>query len=257
MAHSATHHRPLHRLGVRLHVVRRRTGRAVAALRVAIGRTRDRLLAATRRLVRWAVPLAILAALGFGIGGAISVAYGQFGAHPGRNATEWAIKPAVFDGTASCAVCHPGQAATWAKARHAGTSCESCHGPLTGHPAVNPSPELLAPEPSAAPAAAQGLLSGVDTSPPTALCLACHQAIVGRPTGFAVIDPSRHFTGPSCVACHDPHAATAPTPPIIRHPLIGLPECTVCHSPTGMRPVPASHPTWSGSCLACHRKLPS
>lgn len=257
MAHASTHRRPLHRLGVRVRVVRRRVSRTAAAIRAAIGRTRDRLLAGMRRLVRWAVPLAILAVLGFGVGGAIAVTYGQFGAHPGRNATAWAIRPAAFEGTASCAVCHPDQAATWAAARHAGISCESCHGPLAGHPAANPSPELLAPERSAVPVAAAGVLLGADTSAPTALCLTCHEAIVGRPLGFPVIEPATHFSGPSCVACHDPHAATAPTPPIIRHPLLGLPECTVCHNPTGMRPLPTGHPTWSGSCLACHRALPS
>ncbi|MBI3750458.1 MAG: hypothetical protein HY263_02220 [Chloroflexi bacterium] len=236
-------------------VARRRAARTVAAIRAAVLRTRDRLLAGARRLVRWAVPLAILAVLGLGVGGAVAVTYGQFGAHPGRNATTWAIRPAAFEGTASCAVCHPDQATSWAAARHGGISCESCHGPLAGHPAANPSPELLAPERSAAPVAATGLLAGVDTSAPTALCLTCHEAIVGRPLGFPVIVPSSHFTGPSCVACHDPHAVTAPTPPIIRHPLIGLPECTVCHNPTGMRPLPPAHPTWSGSCLACHRPI--
>lgn len=257
MAHPSTHRRPLHHLAVRLRVTRRRVGRTFAAIRAAIGRTRDRLLAGTRRLVRWAVPLAILAVLGFGVGGAIAVTYGQFGAHPGRNATAWAGQPVAFGGTATCAACHLDQVTTWAAAGHGQISCESCHGPLTGHPAANPTPQLLAPERSAEPVAAAGLLLGVDTSPPTALCLTCHEKVVGRPPGFPVIAPSTHFTGPSCVACHDPHAATAPKPPIIRHPLAGLPECTVCHNPTGMRPMPATHPAWSGSCLACHRPIDS
>lgn len=257
MAHSSTHRRPLHRLGVRWRVVGRRTGRTVAAIRAAIRRLRDRLVAGARRLVRWAVPLAVLAALGFGVGGAIAITYGEFGSHPGRNATTWAIRPAQFEGAGSCAVCHAAQATRWAAAAHQGVSCESCHGPLAGHPAVKPSPELLAPERSAAPVAPPGLLLGVDTSPPTGLCLSCHEAVVGRPLGFPAVDPTGHFTGPSCVACHDPHGARAPTPPIVRHPIIGLPECTVCHSPGGMRPVPDSHPTWSGSCLACHRTLPT
>ena len=257
MAHPSTHHRPWHRLAVRARIARRRTGRAIRAASMAIARLRDRLVAGTRRLARWSLPLAILAVLGFGVGGAIAVTYGQFGAHPGRNATAWAIRPAVFEGTASCGVCHPDQAAAWAGAAHKGISCESCHGPLAGHPAANPSPGLLAPERSAAPVAAAGTLVDVDTTAPTALCLTCHQAIVGRPLGFPVVDPTSHFVGPSCVACHDPHAAIAPTPPIIRHPLAGLPECTICHNPTGMRPMPAGHPAWSGSCLACHRVLPT
>lgn len=257
MSHPSMHRSRLHRLAVRVRVGRRRTGRAVTAFRLAVGRARDRLLAGTRRLVRWAVPLAILAALGFGVGGAIAVSYGQFGAHPGRNATAWAIRPAAFEGTGGCAACHPTQVATWTAGSHGGTSCESCHGPLAGHPAANPSPELLAPERPAAPVAGTGVLAGVDTSAATTLCLTCHQAVVGRPLGFPAVDPSSHFSGPSCVACHDPHAATAPTPPIIQHPLAGLPECTVCHNPTGMRPMPASHPTWSGTCLACHRVLGS
>jgi cytochrome c554/c'-like protein len=261
MAHPSIHRRPVHRLGLRLRVMRRRTGRAVTAARLAVTRFRNRVVAGTRWLVRRTLPLAILAVLGFAIGGAIAVTYGQFGAHPGRNATAWAGQPLAFQGTAGCVACHPDQAATASSARHAGISCESCHGPLPGHPATNPRPSLLAPvrEPieTAAPVAGQGLLLGVDTSAPTALCLTCHQAAVARPIGFPAVDPTGHFTGPSCVACHDAHTAKAPNPSIIRHPLAGLPECTVCHNPTGMRPLPAAHPTWSGSCLACHRTLQS
>lgn len=258
MSHPSAHRQGLHRLAVRVRVVRRRASRRAIAVRRAVVAAWRRLVGAMRRGIRRAIPLAILAVLGFGVGGAIAVTYGQFGAHPGRNATTWAIRPAVFEGTSSCAACHPSQVATWASAAHQGISCESCHGPLAGHPAVDPSPSLLAPVRPVEPVAAQGASAlAIDATAPTALCLSCHEAVVGRPAGFPAIDPATHFTGPSCVECHDPHAAVAPAPPDILHPLAGMPECTFCHNPTGMRPLPQGHPTWSGSCLACHKALQS
>jgi hypothetical protein len=231
-------------------------------------------VARVRSLAGWAVrrtvPLAILAVLGFGAGATVAIVYGQFGSHPGRSADAWAARPAAFTGGASCVACHPEQATAHAASHHAGVDCESCHGPLDGHPAVNPTPLLLTPasSPEAQPVAAAGgprtgtggLLLGsavVDTSAPSALCLTCHQAVFGRPLGFPAIDPATHYTGPACVACHDPHTAIAAQPPIVRHPLAGLPECTTCHSPRGMRPLPSAHPVWSGSCLACHKVLAS
>jgi len=215
---------------------------------------------ASRRAIRAAIVLGIITGLSLAAGALASTLYGEFGFHPGRNADAWASRAPQFVGAGSCAACHADQAARWAAAAHGRVSCESCHGPLAGHPQATP--PLAAPASPGASAAPVPLLAlderssvGLPESGPTALCLTCHRAVVGRPTGFPTVDPSTHYGGPDCVVCHDPHDAVAARPPTILHPLAGMPECTVCHSPTGMRPLPAAHPTWSGSCLTCHQGL--
>jgi hypothetical protein len=211
-----------------------------------------------RRVAIQSLLLATIAGLSLGAGAVGATLYGQFGYHPGRNADAWAIRPLQFVGPAGCAACHPDEATTVSGSHHAGVSCESCHGPLAGHPAnpgSSPAPELLLISTTEQAAAPTGTATPVQAT--TTLCLTCHLAAVGRPTGFPAIDPATHYSGPDCVVCHDPHAAVAPHPPAVLHPLAGLPDCTVCHSPLGMRPLPADHPSWTGSCFACHHQVQS
>lgn len=235
------------RTRVRIRLLRRRGRRRVAALGRTLGR-------AGRRTIL----LGAIAAFAFGAGATIAILYGQFGFHPGRNADAWASRQPQFVGATSCAACHADQAARWASAQHAGVTCESCHGPLVGHP-------LAAPSNGTATAAPVVLISLAEASSTRlsrdaeviGLCLTCHQAVTARPLGFPSIDPVSHFTGPACVVCHDPHTSAAPHPPQILHPLTGLPECTVCHNPSGLRPLPVGHPVWVGDCRTCHTPVQS
>ena len=234
------------RTRARIRLLRRRGRRWSTGLARALGR-------AGRRTIL----LGGIATFAFGAGAAIAILYGQFGFHPGRNADAWASRQPQFVGATSCSACHADQAAKGATARHAGVTCESCHGPLVGHPLAAPSNPTAAAPGSPAPVA---LISLAEASTPRlshdaeviGLCLTCHEAVAGRPLGFPSIDPAGHFAGPACVVCHDPHTSAAPHPRQILHPLAGLPECTVCHNPTGLRPMPDGHPTWVGDCRTCH-----
>ncbi len=248
----------MRRLRIQLRLLarrRRRLARRTAALLA-------RLALASRRAIRAGIVLGLIAGVSLAAGVLAATFYGQFGYHPGRNADAWASRAPQFATAASCARCHATQSAAWGASPHAGVTCESCHGPLPGHPgATTAAPGTPTPGASGGESAPPvPLLSlderstvGLPTEGTSALCLACHRAVVGRPTGFPTIDPTTHYSGPACTVCHDPHTSVAPQPPAILHTLAGLPACTVCHSPTGMRPLPPAHPTWSGSCLACHR----
>ena len=213
----------------------------------------------SRRALRAGIILGVIAGASLAAGALAATFYGQFGYHPGRDADAWASRAPAYVGPGSCATCHASQATAWAAAPHKGVTCESCHGPLAGHPDATPVPEPTAAA-SAVPTPSVPLLSleerssvGLPSSGPSALCLTCHRAAVGRPSGFPTVDAATHYAGPECTVCHDPHAVTAPQPPAILHPLAGMPDCALCHGPTGMRPLPTAHPTWSGSCLTCHR----
>jgi hypothetical protein len=250
--------RPMRRLRTELRLLarrRRRVARRVTLVLARIGRL-------SRRAVKAGIVLGVIAGASLAAGALAATFYGQFGYHPGRNADAWASRPPAFVGAASCATCHATEAATWAAAPHQGVTCESCHGPLAGHPGApreavpqEPTPTAESGESPTVPLLSLDERSsvGLPSSGTSGLCLTCHRAVVGRPSSFPTIDPTTHYSGPECIVCHDPHAAAAPQPPAILHPLAGMPECTVCHSPAGMRPLPAIHPTWSGPCLTCHR----
>lgn len=186
--------------------------------------------------------LAIVAIASIAIGTGLflaTAAYGAFGG--GRaavNAQSWALRPMRIapDG---CVACHPAQAAQQASNKHAGVDCQTCHGPAGAHPGSDPEAVVEISKPSAA------------------VCVQCHTQVVGRPAGFGQIDPATHWGGSTlCLRCHDPHDVVAPVPPEIPHPLQGLPACTTCHRPDGLKPVPSGHTLVEDAvCLSCHRPL--
>jgi hypothetical protein len=135
--------------------------------------------------------------------------------------------------------CHKTQTAQQASNRHAGIDCQTCHGPAGAHPGSDPAATVEIARPTAA------------------ICLQCHSQVVGRPAGFAQIDPATHWGGGTlCLRCHDPHDVVAPVPPQIPHPLQGLPACTTCHRPDGLKPVPTGHTLVKDAvCLSCHTPL--
>jgi hypothetical protein len=237
------------RLGGRIRVFNRRGRRLLRAARATIRAALVRLASLSRRALRTAIILGVIGGVSLSVGAFAATMYGQFGYFPGRNADAWASRTPQFVGTGSCAGCHADQAATWAANRHAAISCESCHGPLVGHPDAATPATTFVPVPLIEIDEHSSV--GLPESGPTAVCLTCHRATVGRPSGFPTVDPAAHFQA-TCTTCHDPHAVVAPRPPDVLHPLAGLPECTFCHSPTGLRPVTATHPTTTLACFACH-----
>src|SRR5512147_1030739 len=120
----------MRRLRIQLRLVERRRRRLARRTRAAI--TRVRLL--SRRAIRAGIILGVIAGAGLTAGALAGTFYGQFGYHPGRDADAWASRVPAFVGARSCAACHAEEAKRWASAPHAGVTCESCHGPLAGHP---------------------------------------------------------------------------------------------------------------------------
>lgn len=209
-------------------------------------RTLRRRLARFGRVARRFTVRTTLRLLLYGLVAGLSVAAGltvaaladEYGYHPIRNAATWARQPVQFAVGGTCSGCHDDKAATLSAERHAGISCQACHGPRAEHAAAQAGVALsVAPGPGPEPAS----------------CVVCHERASGRPQGFAVVAAATHFGGAPCLLCHDPHATTALAPPRVQHSLDRLPACLVCHGTDGLRPMPERHPVWpDGDCLACH-----
>ena len=197
----------------------------------------------SRKRVATAVQmLAIVAVASIAIGAGLfvaSTAYAAFGG--GRavvNAQSWALRPMRIS-PEGCVSCHATQASQQASNKHAGIDCQTCHGPAGKHPGSDRSAVVPIARPTAA------------------ICLQCHTQVVGRPAGFAQIDLATHWGGGTlCLRCHGPHDVVAPVPPRIPHPLQGLPACTTCHRPDGLKPIPSGHTLVADPvCLSCHTPL--
>ncbi len=191
------------------------------------------------RLVRRSALLALLAAVLavvlFAGGAAFSFFYAQYGYHPAENAASWAALAPVYADTTVCRSCHADQYERWTGSHHAGVVCESCHGPLAAH-AANPS------------------VAAKVVDPTDQACTACHQRIVGRPTGFPQVVLAEHYAGTTCLQCHNAHTTRAETPARITHMLMNPPECLSCHGPNALQPFPVGHVVAAdGVCLGCHK----
>lgn len=123
--------------------------------------------------------------------------WGQYGYYRGDYIGEEAARPLVHGTNDSCKSCHE----TVYEMKHAGVhqrlSCESCHAPVTEHARDG---EKFADMP---------VRRGVAQ---TALCLKCHQRVVGRPEKFPMIDAAAHLEEQNvrpthdCNRCHTVHA---------------------------------------------------
>lgn len=229
------------------------------------GRTRTALAAAGRRLrsvtaraTRWVGLHALVAALSVGAGLLVVALATEYGYHPVRNTTAWANQPFEYAVGGACAQCHEPQLAAAAKGGHEGVRCESCHGPREAHIVVQQaaaSSGPATPAPGGSPVAVGSDVvesSGWDPGS-SAACLACHEAVLGKPRTFPMISAATHFGTAACALCHDPHTTTALAPPIVRHELAGLPECLTCHGAGKIRAMSEAHPVVTGlDCLACH-----
>jgi hypothetical protein len=185
--------------------------------------------------------VALLAVASIALVVAVPWIYGEYGFHPEANARTWAALTPRYADAALCARCHEAQYAPWQNERHAGVTCESCHGPLAEHAATAP---------LEAPAGSLGL-----AKPAEDLCVVCHEKSPAKPETFAQVDLAEHYTGSTCLGCHDSHSADAVRPPDISHSLARLPACVTCHAPAGLKPVPAGHVESSDAvCQSCHKR---
>ena len=203
-----------------------------------VGGILPRARAAASRVVRQLVILALVAGMSLAAGLFVVMLANEYGYHPVRNAATWASQPVQFALGGECAGCHPSEAAAISQRNHATIGCQTCHGPLAEHARTG--------------RVALASTTGATSAEP-ATCVACHEAVLGRPLDFPVVTTLTHFGGSPCVLCHDPHATVALAPPPVRHALDQLPDCLVCHGPSGLRPMPEQHPVWpDGDCLGCH-----
>lgn len=173
-------------------------------------------------------------------------AYGTYGFHPEQSARSWAALAPQYAVSGSCATCHAAEYEPWAGNEHAVVACGTCHGALAEHaataPAEGPLPEGAAPV----------------EAPPYTLCALCHEASPARPEQIAVVTLAGHYGGAPCLGCHEPHRVEAKAPPLISHPLEGLPGCITCHTPDGLKPVPVGHePANDAVCRTCHLLPPA
>ncbi len=113
--------------------------------------------------------------------------FGRYGHYRAPVVEENAARPLRFAGQAVCVTCHEEEAKTRAAGKHAGVSCEACHGPLFAH---SEDPSAVKPKLPAA----------------TALCKRCHEADAAKPKGFPQVNAEEHSGGSACDTCHQPHS---------------------------------------------------
>jgi hypothetical protein len=214
----------------------------VTRLRAALARRRPTSRAGVVKAVFAGVGLFAVLLVGLvGVAVVVPWVYGEYGFHPEENARSWAALTPQYADTAVCERCHELQYAAWEGERHASVTCESCHGPLAEHAATAP---------VEAPAGSLGI-----GTPDEGLCAICHEQSPAKPAAFAQVDLAEHYSGGTCLNCHDSHSADAVRPPDISHSLARLPECVTCHAPAGLKPVPDGHVESSdAACQGCHKR---
>ncbi|MEI7745549.1 MAG: hypothetical protein WCK58_17570, partial [Chloroflexota bacterium] len=193
----------------------------------------------------------ILAAIGIGFGavalsGVLFVAaamgwdpYLQFSLDHSTHISQAAAKPLDYASSSICAQCHEPEHARLVSATHKTIGCQSCHGPLAAHADAGDK------------AASEQVAVKVPTNE---VCVRCHAASTGRPSGMREIIPGQHYIS-ECLQCHDPHTGIANRPPVVRHPLTDLPPCITCHGSEGFKARNLRHPdttTDDKECLLCH-----
>jgi hypothetical protein len=165
--------------------------------------------------------------------------YLQYSLDTTVNARHWAGLQLSFTASSTCGACHEPEHTALVLAAHRDIGCQSCHGALLEH----------------AEAGDQATSQQVPVRVPTdEVCLRCHTAATGRPTGFRQILPGQHYVA-ECLECHNPHVGTANRPPVVLHPLNDLPPCLTCHGPDGFKARNQRHPEGTGDdarCLECH-----
>lgn len=112
--------------------------------------------------------------------------FGESGHYRGDAITEIAALPVSYAGHQTCETCHSDIAEEKHKGKHAGVSCEACHGPQGKH-ADDPG-SIVPPKPD-----------------PAVLCAVCHEASAAKPKWFPQVQTADHSGGVVCTVCHQPH----------------------------------------------------
>jgi hypothetical protein len=113
--------------------------------------------------------------------------FGEFGHYRGAALEEIRSRPVSFAGKAVCADCHDEVVKIKSEGKHAGVSCEACHGPTAAHTDDPMTNHAVKPNPAT-------------------LCVRCHEAEPAKPKTFPQVVSKDHAGGLSCIECHKPHS---------------------------------------------------
>jgi cytochrome c553 len=153
----------------------------------------------------------------------IPASFGETGHYRAEAVEIAANQPVRYAGWQICAECHEQEGEIKQQSYHRTLSCEVCHGPSAAHTEDFEAEMPFVPRQRGA------------------ACLACHEYLQSRPTGFPQIIESLHNPLQPCVGCHDPHD---PTPPEV-------PEaCSACHAQIARTKAVSHHV--SLTCETCH-----
>ena len=112
--------------------------------------------------------------------------FGQYGHYRPGALEDNRNRPVKFAGQTACAMCHDEVVQLRKTGKHAGVSCEACHGPQFQH-TEDPTAHKP-PRPQVA-----------------ALCVRCHEADAAKPKRFPQVVSKEHSGGEPCGTCHKPH----------------------------------------------------
>jgi cytochrome c553 len=147
--------------------------------------------------------------------------FGRFGHYRAASVTENAALEPVYKTAKYCEKCHDDVHGDWSGGNHKSVTCETCHGPGSGHP----KPKRTLPIPTDS----------------IRLCSQCHQATAGRPATQPQIVLADHAAGQQCGTCHKPHAPKIAAPVKVTGNIeagkrLATKACAECHGTNGISP---------------------
>ncbi len=116
----------------------------------------------------------------------VPAGFGLYGHYRAGAIDDNRVRTVKFAGAAECALCHDTEATAKQGGKHAGVSCEACHGPQARHAASEGKEKPAKPN-------------------VTSLCLNCHEKDAAKPVKFPQVTPAEHNAGMTCNDCHQPH----------------------------------------------------
>lgn len=149
--------------------------------------------------------------------------FGELGHYRAAAVDVVAAQKVKYAGREACAVCHADIAEVKGGHRHAGLSCEVCHGAGAAHADAPTDVHMQIPR-------------------QREQCVLCHAYDPSRPTGFPQIDPVAHNAPKPCAGCHNPHAP---------EPARAPEECGACHGQIARAKAVSPHSVLT--CTQCHQ----